>query len=573
MKKYFVNPKNLTHRHFEALRAHYVEGVSLSDLAKKYRLSLSYLRSTKNKYCKLLKLGIDPFFQDKKPGPKNRHKVDTMREQIISLRKQNFSVLDIKAALEACGQKISHPTIAQVLKEEGFVRLSRRSFQEKNQLIVPIKMQPPRSNELVVQKEEFSTGRSGGVLSFLPLIEELGIIDAIQKAGYPETSEISSVSYILSFLALKLIGNKRFSHDESWALDRVLGLFAGLNVLPKSSSLSSYSYRVSRSCNRNFLLEMSRIFSSTEEMCEFNLDFKSIPHWGDESFLEKNYSTIRGKAVKSVLSLIVQNVTTERLEYTNAEITHEAERDAVLEFVDFWKEGHDTAPKMLIFDSQFTIYENLSKLNRDNIKFLTLRGRRAVMKAHAKSIPEDQWQVVEVEAAKRKRRKVKVYSETIKLRKYQGLIRQLIVIDQSKEPIFMLTNDFESSPAALIRKYGRRWLVEQEIAEQIAFFNLNQLSSSVVVKVDFDLTITLLAHNLYRHLASHIDRHEKATVNTLHRRFIENRAMVKKTKTAVSVSLGKRSHAPLLFETPWMNKTTNLSWHGFKIHFSIGTSS
>jgi transposase len=311
MKKYFTNPKNLTHRHFEALKAHYIEGVPLADLAKIYGLSLSYLMSARNKYSKLLKMGIDPFFQDKKPGPKSRHKVDTMREQIVSLRKQNYSVLDIKAALEACDQKVSHPTIAQVLREEGFVRLPRRSFQEKNQLTVPTKIQSPRTATLVAQKEEFSTGRSGGVLSFLPLMEELGIIDAIRKAGYPETSEISSVSYVLSFLALKLLGNKRFSHDESWALDRVLGLFSGLNVLPKSSSLSSYSYRVSRSCNRNLLIELSRIFNSTEEPCEFNLDFKSIPHWGDESLLEKNYSTIRGKAVKSVLSLIVQNVTTD----------------------------------------------------------------------------------------------------------------------------------------------------------------------------------------------------------------------------------------------------------------------
>jgi hypothetical protein len=47
------------------------------------------------------------------------------------------------------------------------------------------------------------------------------------------------------------------------------------------------------------------------------------------------------------------------------------------------------------------------------------------MKAHAKSIPKDQWQVVEVEAAKRKRRKVQVYSETIKLRKYQGPIETI----------------------------------------------------------------------------------------------------------------------------------------------------
>lgn len=55
-----------------------------------------------------------------------------------------------------------------------------------------------------------------------------------------------------------------------------------------------------------------------------------------------------------------------------------------------------------------------------------------------------------------------------------------------------------------MKKYARRWLVEQEIAEQVAFFNLNNPSSSIVVKVDFDLSIPLLAHNLYRLLAKEL---------------------------------------------------------------------
>jgi hypothetical protein len=351
-------------------------------------------------------------------------------------------------------------------------------------------------------------------------------------------------------------------------------MFAGLNVLPKSASLSSYSYRVSRECNRKLLLQLNQIFNTVEDgSCEFNLDFKSIPHWGDGSILEKNYSTMRGKAVKSVLALIVQNITSENIAYTNADITHEKEKDCVLEFVDFWKESTGTCPKMLIFDSQFTIYENLSKLDEDGIKFLTLRRRNPTMLAHASKIPEKAWQIIEVEAGKRKPRNVKVYDEKIKLPKYKKAIRQLIIIDHSKEPIFMLTNDLESTPTNLIRKYGRRWLVEQEIAEQIAFFHLNQLSSSMVVKVDFDLTLSLLAHNLYRYLGTNISRHKKCTAQTLNRRFIEGNASVKVTENEILVTLSKRAHSPLLFEIPWMQKKTNLSWLNRKISFTIGTTS
>jgi hypothetical protein len=45
-----------------------------------------------------------------------------------------------------------------------------------------------------------------------------------------------------------------------------------------------------------------------------------------------------------------------------------------------------------------------------------------------------------------------------------------------------------------VRKYARRWLVEKGIAEQIDFFHLNRLSSSMVIKVDFDL-VTKVSHH------------------------------------------------------------------------------
>lgn len=572
IKKYFKKPQSIAQRHYEALKLHYLENLQLSDAAERFDLSVSYLAKEKTRVAELIKIGVDPFFIEKKTGPKIRYKADLLKDEIISLRKLNHSIIDIKSILESRGDKISHDAINNLLKEEGFARLPRRTYAEKTHLTMPNKIHPSKTTQLTLKNEEFSTGRSGGILTFLPLMERLGIINAIQNANFPKTKDISSESYVLSFLALKLLGNKRLSHDESWGMDRVLGLFAGLNVLPKSASLSSYSYRVSRECNRTFLSELSRIFNNNDA-CEFNLDFKTIPHWGDESVLEKNYATDRGKSVKSVLALIVQNITKRNIAYTNAEITHDTSKDSILEFVDFWKENHGTPPKMLIFDSQFTIYENLKKLDNDNIKFLTLRRRREEMLVRANAIPRENWQLVEVEAGKRKSRKVQVFEETIKLPKYKGEIRQIIIIDHSKEPVFMLTNDFTTSAAVLVRKYGQRWLVEQEIAEQIAFFHLNQLSSSIVVKVDFDLTMTVLAHNLYRCLAEKIDRHDNCTVQTLHRRFIEAKAIVKTTKNEIQVTLSKRSHSPLLFELPWVAEKSNISWMGCKIGFQIGTTS
>ncbi len=118
-----------------------------------------------------------------------------------------------------------------------------------------------------------------------PLIQNIGL-GGMHK--FPKTSVISDISSVLSFVALKILGNEQLSHDTGWNMDRSLGLFAGLNVLPKSSTLSTYSYRVQRSSNRRFLTELSKIFKDTDmEEGAFNLDFKAIPHWGDDSILEK----------------------------------------------------------------------------------------------------------------------------------------------------------------------------------------------------------------------------------------------------------------------------------------------
>jgi hypothetical protein len=573
LKKYFKSPQSNSQRYYEALRMHLLENIPLEKVAQKLSLSHSYLSKMKYNAEKLLMQGCDPFFIDKKTGPKHRHKAIHVEDDIIELRQKNHSIIDIKAILEAKGYKISLDTINNVLKDAGFTRLPRRSSSSKYSLEVPKSIDSPKSIELEICNEKFSTGHSGGVLVFLPLLEKLGIYSAIEKAGFPKTESFSAVSFVLAFLVLKLKGNKRLSHDESWAFDRVLGFFAGLNVLPKAASMASYSYRITRESNRIFLSELNRIFSNSIDDCEFNIDFKTIPHWGDVSVLEKNYSTTRGKSVKSILALIVQNVSNNRIAYTNADMHKGNEKDAVIEFVDFWKESVGTSPKMLIFDSQTTIYENLSKLNKDGIKFLTIRQRKEKMIAHANSIPDKKWQVIEVESSKRSNRKVQVYEEMIKLRSYDGEIRQLIIIDHSKQPVFMLTNDLESPANILVRKYGRRWLIEQEIAEQIAFFHLNQLSSSIVVKVDFDLTMTVLAHNLYRVLGEHIHKYENATVDTLYRCFIEGRAFVKVTDKEIRVTLSKRSHSPLLFEVPWIEKPTMLPQFQRKIYFEIGSTS
>ena len=562
-------------RQYEALKALFCENLSVEETAKKFGFALSYFKKLKNQFAKELDNGNNPFFELKKTGPKQRRIQQTLIEMMVALRKQNYAITDIRAALHAKDHAVSLDTINAILKQEGFSPLPKRTHQERALIQLPQKITPPKSASWNHIDEVFTTERAAGILVFLPLIESMGIIKAIEESKFPQTTQLSSVQMVLSFLALKLMGNARWSHDSMWNMDRAMGLFAGLNVLPKATTLSSYSYRVQRASNIALLKNLLGCFKSEQEEDEFNLDFKTIPHWGDESVLEKNWCGARSRAMKSILSLIVQCPQSGMINYTDAELTHKTQNDAILDFVDFWKSGKGIAPKMLIFDSRFTTYENLNKLNlsEDNIKFLTIRRRGKKLIERVNSLSDEQWQSIQIERAKGKKQLIRVYDGKTTMNNYDGEIREIILTEHGrKRPTFLITNDFDLDVKKLIRKYARRWLVEQEIAEQVSFFHLNSASSSIVVKVDFDLTLSVLAHNLYRQLAKKLHGFENCNAKTIHRNFLDNGATITIQNDTVTVAMKKKTHLPILLDVAEVKNLTTLSWlDNLKINF-LGSS-
>jgi hypothetical protein len=560
---YFTQPKNSTHRQYEALRAFFCDQLSVQEVARKFGLSSLYFKKLKNQFIKEFNKGGNPFFPEKKTGPKQRRTEETIVSIIVALRKQNYAITDIRAALYAKGKEVSLNAINSILKQQGFAPLPKRTHQERVSMQLPKKITPPESVSWNYTNEIFTTERAAGVLVFLPLLQSLGIINAIKDARFPSTTQLSDIQMVLSFLSLKLMGNTRWSHDSVWNMDRALGLFAGLNVLPKATTLSSYSYRVQRTSNLTLLKNLITCFKGEQDEEEFNLDFKAIPHWGDESVLEKNWCGARSRAMKSILSLIVQCPQSGMINYTDAELKHSTQNDAVLDFVDFWKTGKGVSPKMLIFDSRFTTYENLNKLNtsKEQIKFLTIRRRGKKLIEQVNTIPEDQWQTLQIERAKGKKQSMCVYDHRTTLSKYEGEIREIILTEHGRaRPTFLITNDFDLDVKQMIRKYARRWMVEQEIAEQIAFFHLNTPSSSIVVKVDFDLTLSLLAHNLYKHLAQKLYGFEQCNAETIHRDFLDNGATITIKNGAATVALKKKVHLPILLDVPWVKNASKLPW-------------
>jgi hypothetical protein len=395
----------------------------------------------------------------------------------------------------------------------------------------------------------------------LPLLTKLRVAEWIEAAGYPETRELSRTQSVLAFLALKLAGYERYSHDDLWAMDRSLGLFAGLTVLPKDSTLSSYSYRVDRRMNRRFLRAMFKTLEQEGLLGGLvNLDFTAVPHWGDASVLEINWSGKRGKALKSVLALLCQDPDSGIFCYADAEVRHDSQPECVLEFVDFWKKG-GSSPKCLIFDSRFTTYENLVKLDRDGVKFITLRRRSKNLLAQTAALAPASWQELILTGADRKHTRVKVNDSLIELSGLRHPFRQLILTGHGREkPAFILTNERQWDIAQIISQYRRRWLVEKGISEHIDFFHLNSLSSSIVVKVDFDLTLTLAAHNLYRAIALMLAGHEWETSKSLNAKFFANGGAVEIQSDRIRVHLKKKRHLPMLMEALTQIGPTRIPW-------------
>jgi hypothetical protein len=126
--------------------------------------------------------------------------------------------------------------------------------------------------------------------------------------------------------------------------------------------------------------------------------------------------------------------------------------------VDFWSKMRRGVMPTLIFDSRFTTYANLSKLNADGIKFITLRRRGSRLVASAQEIT--QWKRIHIPHGKRKYPNPLVHESTVALRGYDGELRQVIMKNNGREaPTFLISNDTELPVELLVGNYARRWRV------------------------------------------------------------------------------------------------------------------
>jgi transposase len=561
-KSFFLNPEDSMQKRYEALRTSFVDGLSAKEVAQKFGYSIHTINALRRDF----KAGVlPPFFNPLTKGPKQRRSSTLMaRDRIIELRKQNYSIEEIEEVLLREQHEITAKTIHQVLKDEGFARLFRRTHAERR-----IALQQAKDPAEIAQVKQFSAHdfvktAYGGVFLFIPMIVAMQLDTIFNQMSFYGSKQIPRLNYLMCFLVLKLIGKERLSHVSDLSFDYGLGTFAGLNVLPKIAAITQYSYRNPHNLVVNLLKKWNRVLKEKGLLKgqHINLDFHSTPHWGEESQLQNHWVPTRGKAMKSVLCFFAQDLETTYLCYSNGQLSKEEAPDEILNFISFYQSSHGVLPNCLVFDSKLTTYNNLNVLDKEfGIKFITLKRRGKKILENIQKISN--WKKIRLDKTTRKYRLLKIYQEPVTIKDYDGQLRQIIVTGTGRElPMLIITNDFETAPKEIINTYAQRWLIENNIQENVDFFSLNALSSPIIVKVDFDIAMTLIANTLYKILAANFKLFDKAKPKTIYRNIVEGAAKIYIRSNTVNVIFGKKAFNPLIMDwisslpelkVPWMD--------------------
>jgi transposase len=544
-------------RQYEALRAFYVEQLPSSEVARRFGYSPGSFRLL----CHAFRRGDLPeFFATARPGRREQPQKSRARDQIIALRKRNYSVYEISQALKEQGMPLSATAVREVLAAEGFAPLPRRLDEERLARIGPSVEAVANINDFTLGPREFST-RTGGLFLFIPDLVRLDSDALAHGAKLPGSRMIPAAHALRASLALKLWAIERKSHIMALVADEGLALFCGLNAMPKKSFLSEYSSRITpQKISRLLALWHAQLGGDhLFDGQSLNLDFHSVPYFGEHPLVESHYLPKRSRRQPSILTFLAQDADSQVFCYSNADIRKGEEADEIFRFIDFWKRQYGKLPQHLVFDSKLTTYDGLDRLDTLGITFLTLRRRSPSLLAEAAALPATAWRTITLEVPHRRYRNPRVYEQKVRLR--QRTHRQFFITDLGHdEPTILLTNDANSTAKTLITRYAKRMLIENALADAVRFFHVDALSSSVGFKVDFDMALLVLASGLYRLMARRMRGYNDAQARQIFRDLIDMPADVTIDQDEISVRFHRRAHLPIVLASGLFDKPIAVPW-------------
>src|SRR3990172_7248580 len=566
-RRFFAQPSTPRQRMYEALRAYFLEGHPSQEAARAFGYSPGAFRVL----CHQFRRDAHPqFFVSAVRGPRTQPKKSKAREVALALRKQNHSVYEISQALKERGMPLSPTAVREVLRAEGFAPLPRRLDEERPARVGPTLEPVANARECaLVPGSQFVT-RCGGLFLFLPQWVRLQVESLAKAARLPGSVMIPAEHALRAALALKLWSIERKSHVMALVADPGLALFCGLNAIPKKSYLCEYSSRLDHEHTTRLLAAWHRAVAKEALFAgdSFNLDFHSVPYYGDDPQLERHYVSARSRSQPSVLAFLAQDAQGRAFCYSNADLRKGEEAEEIFRFIAFWKKHHGAYPKHLVFDSRLTTYPHLARLDQLGIPFITLRRRSPALLTEIECLAPSAWRRVTLEVPARKFKTPRVFEQPVALA--GATFRQLFVMDLGhEEPTILLTNDPHTTHAKLLTRYAQRMLIENALSDAVRFFHMDALSSAVGLKVDFDMALLVIASGLYRLLARRMRGYAEAQARHLFRDLIDTPADITISEREVHVRFHRRAHLPIIIASALLEASVKVPWwHNHRLRMS-----
>jgi hypothetical protein len=555
---FFLEPALPKHRQYEALRAYFVEGCPSHQAARAFGYSPAAFRVLCYNFCH------DPqpaFFLPTRPGPRTQPKKSAARSIIVALRKQNHSVYEISDQLKAQNLPLSPTAVGEVLKAEGFARLPRRFEEERPQA-------PRPTVEAVADVRAFSLAprrfltKCGGLFLFLPELARLPAEALAEAARLPGSRMIPPAHALRACLSLKLWSLEHKSNVMSLVADEGLALFSGLNVSPKKSFFSEYSSRITPAHTQKLLAAWHDQGQGRKlwDGSSFNLDFHSVPYYGEDPQVQSHFVSMRSRRQPSILAFLAQDERSQSFCYSNADLRKGEEAEEIFAFIKFWEKAHGCRPQHLVFDSKLTTYANLVRLDKEwHINFITLRRRTAKLLKDVYGLPRSAWRQVELDVPTRQFRTPRFYEQPVKLAGHS--FRQIFVLDLGHDkPTILLTNQHQAAVQSLLTRYAHRMLIENSLSDAVRFFHLDALSSAVGLKVDFDMALLVIASGLYRLLARRMRGYADAHARRIFQDLVDMPAQVEVSEQEVRVEFHRRAHLPIVLASGLCNRYVAIPW-------------
>ena len=249
--RFFEEPTTPRQRQYEALRAFFVEELTSAEAAQRFGYSPGAFRVLCHAFRRR---ELPEFFATARTGPREQPKKSRAHEQIVALRKRNYSIYEISLALKDHGTPLSATAVREVLAQEGFAPLPRRRDEERPISVRPNAEAAANVHDFVLAPREFTT-RVGGLFLFVHDLVHLDSDALALGAKLPGSGMIPAGHALRASLALKLWSIERKSHVMALVADQGLALFCGLNAMPKKSFLSEYSSRIITRYAKRMLIE------------------------------------------------------------------------------------------------------------------------------------------------------------------------------------------------------------------------------------------------------------------------------------------------------------------------------